>query len=417
MKWLERHRIFLYQNYLLYGIAFLLPCAPRLAPLLIAAFGVLSIYAIVRGYSRVQMSEIAVLMMIYFGLHLVGMLYTDNQARGWFDLEVKLSFIAFPVAFTGFKFLNKTNFDNTLRAFLYGTLVAGVFCLLQSTYTVLIEGKPYYYFLTSRFSVIIHQSYFSMYMIFAILILAYLEWPLFRHRNRWRNALNALLLTFYTTCVVLGGSKIGMLSWLAIMGWLTWALVREFQNKWIPIVGLIIISSLIGIIFQSAPLLQKRIMNVLKIAQGQNVAPDSAESTAVRTLVYSSSWNLIADQPWYGQGTGDFQDALDIEYTKKGYEVAAARHLNAHNLFLQSWISLGIPGLMTISGIFLLLFQRAFRKRNYLFLGFALLFLLISLTESSLNMQAGVVFFAFFAILFARRTPNRQNGGKTGNDQ
>lgn len=414
MKWLERHRIFLYQNYLLYAIAFLLPCAPRLTPMLILGFGVLSIYAIVRGYSRVQMTEVGVFFILFFCLHLLGMTFTENQSRGWFDLQVKLSLIAFPIMFIGFKFLNKTNFDNTLRAFLYGTLAAGIFCLAQSAYSVLIEGKAYYYFLTSRFSVIIHQSYFSMYLVFSIIVLAYLEWPLFMNRSWKRNMANALLLVFFTVCVVLSGSKIGMISWFAITMLLTWALIREFERKWIPILGLIIITSLIGVLFQSAPLLQSRVMNVLKIAQGQNVAPDSKESTAVRTLVYSSSWSVIAEQPWYGQGTGDFQDALDAEYLDKDFAVAAERHLNAHNLFLQTWISLGIPGVMTLTGIFLLLFQQAFRHRNFPFLGFTLLFLLISLTESALNMQAGVVFFAFFAILFARRTMNRQHGAKTG---
>lgn len=413
MKWLERHRIFLYQNYLVYAIAFFIPCYPRLVPSLIVAFGILSIYAIFKGFSRVQMNEISVLMLILFGFHLTGILYTENMDRGMFNLEVKLSFLAFPIAFTGFKFLNRTNYENTLKAFLIGTILAGVICLAQSAYSVLILDKSYYYFLTSRFSVIVHPSYFSMYLIFAILILTELEWPLFKNENKTRNVLNGVSLLFLTVCVVLSGSKIGMISWLAIIVWITWRLIREFENKWIPIVGLIVISSIIGIVFQSAPLLQKRIMNVLKVAQGENVAPDASESTAVRTLVYTSAWEVIANQPWYGQGTGDFQDALDAEYKSKGYEAASIRHLNAHNQFLQTWITLGIPGFTTLCGIFILLFQRASRQQNKLFIGFALLFLLISLTESSLHMQAGVVFFAFFAIIFARRNPVKNNAGTT----
>ena len=105
-----------------------------------------------------------------------------------------------------------------------------------------------------------------------------------------------------------------------------------------------------------------------------------------------------------GMGTGDFQDELDKIYEERGYKFAHARHLNTHNQFLQSWIALGIPGVTLILGIFIVMFQQALKNRDWLYVGFTTIFLVISLTESSLYMQAGVVYFSFFAVLFARKS-------------
>ena len=98
---------------------------------------------------------------------------------------------------------------------------------------------------------------------------------------------------------------------------------------------------------------------MLEVAQKDEVNPESTESTAVRYLVYSSTFEVLRSQDWFGQGTGDFQDVLDDIYNEKGYTSAAEEHLNAHNLFLQSWISLGIPGLIIVLGIFLVMTVQA----------------------------------------------------------
>jgi len=406
VQFLERHRIFLYQNYLLYAIAFFIPLFPKIVPVLIIAFGVLSGYAIAKKYSRVEMSEISILMILFYLLHGVGLIYTENLPRGWFDMEVKLSLLAFPIAFVGFKFVNTTNFTQTLRMFMYGSLAAAAFCLAQSLIKVTVMDMGYYHLLTSRFSVIVHPSYFAMYLIFSILILMYIEWPLIHFDEPRLSARNVGVLLFLSLSVILTGSKTGFIMWAFVMLFVTGVLTAYMRHKWIPIVGFVIVSSMVGVIFENAPLLQSRIINVLEVAGSESVDPETTESTALRYLVYSSSWEIIQSQDWYGQGTGDFQLALDELYNERGFTKAASQHLNAHNLFLQTGLALGIPGFSMIVGIFLMMFIQGFRYREYLFVGFTLMFLIISFTESVFNVQAGVVFFSFFTVLLARRSAN-----------
>jgi len=406
----DRHRVFLYQNYLLYAIAFLIPLFPKLVPICIVLFGALSVFAIVKGYSRAEMSEVSILLLIFFGLHLLGILNTENQARGWFSIEVKLSLMAFPLAFVGFRFVNTTNFNRTLRMFLYGTIAASLVCLAQSSYKVFWLGEKYYHFITTRFSVTVHPSYFALYLIFAMLILVYLEWPVVK-KSGVKTLSNLSIMVLLSVALVLTGSKTGFIMWSLIALGTTGVFVREMRMKWIPILGLAGLMSIMGVIFQSAPLLQSRITNLLKVAQSDEVNPKSKESTAVRYLVYSSSFEVIKSQPWYGHGTGDAQDVLDAVYKEKGYQNAAEKHLNAHNLFLQSWITLGIPSLVLILGVFLVMIVQAIRNRDPLLTAFTTIFFIISMTESTFNMQAGVVFFCFFTVLLARRSGAKTFGG------
>lgn len=192
--------------------------------------------------------------------------------------------------------------------------------------------------------------------------------------------------------------------WLILAIVITVALVRTAKFKLIPIFSLIAAFTTIGVVFQNAPLLQSRIVNVLNVAKSDNLNPKAVESTAVRALIYSSAFEIVTHQDWYGQGTGDFQDVLDDEYNKKNYVQAGDKHLNAHNLFLQTWIALGIPGFAMVLGIFILMFITAFKSGEVLYQGFTLFFLIISLTESTFYVQAGIVFFSFFAVLFERRS-------------
>lgn len=402
MKWLDRHKVFLFQNYLLYAIAFFIPLLPRLVPVFIILLGGLSIFAIIKKYSRVNLGEISSLMILLFLLHLLGLTYSENLDRGWFDIEVKLSLFAFPVAFVGFRFVRETNFKRVIMMFVYGTSFASLFCLATSSYKYFVLDLPYYHFITTRFSIIVHPSYFALYLMFSILALAALK-PSYFVMSKWNSLFNFLFMVFLSIVLVLTGSKTGFIMWIILAVLITVSRVKTAKYKLIPILSLIMVFSTIGIIFQSAPLLQSRIVNVLNVAQSDNLDPKAVESTEVRALIYSSAFEIVTHQDWYGNGTGDFQDVLDAEYAKKKYMQAADKHLNAHNLFLQIWIALGIPGIAMVIGIFILMFITAFKSGESLYQGFTLFFLIISLTESTFYVQAGIVFFSFFAVLFERR--------------
>ena len=239
MRIIDRHRVFLYQNYLLYAIAFFIPLFPRLVPLFIILLGGLSVFAIFKKYSRVHLGEVSSLMVLLFALHLLGLTFSENIDRGWFDIEVKLSLIAFPLAFVGFRFVRETNFQRLISMFVYGTIAASIYCLLSSSYQVFVNDQAYYHFMTSRFSIIVHPSYFALYLIFSILAIAKIDLVGFRSQRKSAVA-KALVLIFLSIILVLTGSKTGFIMWLLVAIWITVNYARTSKYKLIPILLLVI---------------------------------------------------------------------------------------------------------------------------------------------------------------------------------
>lgn len=99
-----------------------------------------------------------------------------------------------------------------------------------------------------------------------------------------------------------------------------------------------------------------------------------------------------------GFGTGDDNDALFNCYAAHGYDWILSQKYNAHNQYLQSVLQNGIIG-GVLCFLFIaapLLSKKVSVQEDLDFIVFSTLFGIFSLTESTLEVQKGVVFFAFF---------------------
>ena len=48
---------------------------------------------------------------LFFGAHLIGVIWSENQSFAWFDVQIKLSFLLFPVLFAVTRPFVKTQFE------------------------------------------------------------------------------------------------------------------------------------------------------------------------------------------------------------------------------------------------------------------------------------------------------------------
>ena len=77
---------------------------------------------------------------------------------------------------------------------------------------------------------------------------------------------------------------------------------------------------------------------------------------------------------------------------------ALEHKLNAHSQFLQTGIALGIPGLSAL--VAMLLVPLSLRRNRFiLFISLTVIMTLNFLVESMLEVQAGVIFYAYFSSL------------------
>ena len=109
---------------------------------------------------------------------------------------------------------------------------------------------------------------------------------------------------------------------------------------------------------------------------------------------------MIADYP-FGVGLGDETDFLVREYYRKGYSGYAERRLNPHQQFLQTGISIGFLGILTLLILFISLIIASFRTENLaLFIG-AICISVSCLFESMLERQVGVIFLSILVFYIA----------------
>jgi O-antigen ligase len=127
----------------------------------------------------------------------------------------------------------------------------------------------------------------------------------------------------------------------------------------------------------------------------ENLTP---EDKADRIALWTTALEIIKKNFLIGVGTGDVKDNLLDTYRKNGIFYAFDHKLNAHNQYLQTSIALGLAGFLVLVAILLFPALRALQRHQDIYLVFLFIFSIAILSESMLEIQAGVVFYAFFNV-------------------
>ena len=126
-------------------------------------------------------------------------------------------------------------------------------------------------------------------------------------------------------------------------------------------------------------------------------------------LIWSASNQVISENLLLGTGTGDAKDALLVEYANRGMTGALSHKLNAHNEYYQVFVSIGLIGFLLLLMCLFLPLYNGFTSSNWIYILFLLIIILNFVSESMLETQAGVLFYAFFNSLLCFNRNNDNN--------
>jgi O-antigen ligase len=161
-------------------------------------------------------------------------------------------------------------------------------------------------------------------------------------------------------------------------------------------------AALLGIgLYMASPFVRERVGQVVSTFRTDAPAVDAANSTDDRRLVWRAARGLIAEHPLIGVGTGDVKDELVRAYGERGFVEPFRKKLNAHDQYLNTAVALGVGAALLLILAIVLPLRQALRWRDGILAVFLLLNGLNWTVESMLEVQAGVVFLAFFGWLFA----------------
>lgn len=352
---------------------------------------------------------------ILYLLYALGLIYSADLDSGLFDMQVKLSFIVFPLLLLpGAQCLQKEQRFRMIKlAFVAGSLLGTLICLVHAFYLSFTTFFTFDYFQYVKLSVIFHPSYFSMYLNVAILVLfLYLieSWDKLKTRTK---ILIPLLILYFLVFIIFLNSKAGMmislLTLLILLGYLM--VVR--RRIWLGLVSMILLLAFSTFLMVRIPYLKNRMQSfwtVVTSSHRETALP--GDGTTNRILIWEHSARIAVENLPFGVGTGDVRAALNASYAADHFNDGMEKNLNAHQQYLQTFMAIGLPGLTVLCLIFLVMLVQGFRRKDVYLLLLAMILAGNFLVESMLETQAGVIFSVFIITLYdmTERGRSREKG-------
>jgi O-antigen ligase len=336
-------------------------------------------------FAKNKFTKYLLAILIFYLLHAIAFLYTNNVEESFFSLEIKISLLIFPLIFyTGNYTWHQMKFF--VMSFVLGSLLCCVLCIGRAGYLTLSEGKNYFFY--QDLSWFQHPSYLSMYLTFCCVAL--LQKKIFTHLQ------NLICLVIFTLFILLLSSKTGIAIHFLF---LLMAGVTYFLGKgnYIKVTIFTLVSGLVlFLLIYFVPPVKERFNNVVSAFNSDKIDKSATESTAVRMLIWQEAKKIIKEKPLLGVSPGDANDVLYENYKLDGLTGAYEKKLNAHSQYFQTGVGLGFIGLTSLLAIFVLPF---FQKPRKLLVFFLLINAVNFLTESMLQTMAGCIFFGYFYAL------------------
>jgi O-antigen ligase len=373
----------------------------------------------------VNQSILLQLILALFVLQIIGLAFSDNMERGWFSLEKKIFFVLLPVVLATSPRLNTRELTTIFFTFIFTCLAGTLACIFTAVqevialreiealpeayatnalYPALEGGRSLYWLLFSYANLSdgigLHPTFFSLYLACCILLLID---HLSSLPSTAMKAATILAILYFTAFIVLLSSRIVLIGLgVAFLILLGKSVVRKQRT-----VGLIMIAAsvLIALMVVVNPVTRYRNVNDIQITTF-TIEPGQHYTTAAQirlSLWWLAVHSLKGINPIVGAGTGDV--AKEIGTTSATLEVTnSISSFDPHNQYLYTWIANGIPALLVLVLCYYLPARWAWTKNDLLLVGFQFLFALVCFTESALELQKGIAFYALFSgVLFFHR--------------
>jgi len=333
------------------------------------------------------------------------------------DLELRISFVIFPLGLAGLPLLNKSKIRILFRFYVGVIFLATIICLIFSLIATIQTGSVYqwdsnYHFVENVFMyhrltswIGVHAIYFSAYVSIAF----YIVFVQFLNRYRangkkakYRKLSLFLLVYFMAIIFLLKSITISIAFLLTLIIVVIYYLMRDVHWNKKRIISASIAGAIVLASFGTMMINKFSAKDSILSYNMEDEYPDANwNSLNLRLAKWEISRQVLREAWLFGVGPGNIIEVLDTYYEKNNFHFALQQHYNPHNQFLHTFIVLGISGLAILLGIYFKAYEIAFRRRDVLFGIFIFIFTIFSLSESILAVNKGVVFFCFFMNVFS----------------
>lgn len=313
----------------------------------------------------------AIVSTVLFLLYAVGMFYSsvswDDRLSWWMKYH-KLLYIPLIISVLTVEEYRKL----AIKAFL-----AGMLLILAISYLKWLGMVPHkdvgqgYFVFKGRIAHNIFMAY-TMYLTLQLALQAF-NW------KRWIWIVVSLLAAINIIFLVNGRS--GQVIMLVLFVWFCWEAWRWKSIQWLAMLAVVVA----GFYFLSNDLPKGRLLEIKQ--EVMNHDPNQAPtSSGLRMEFYKNSVTLIKQHPFFGGGTGSFEQ--EYRLLAETQKTVSTYVPNPHNEFLLTGQQLGIFGLLLLGAFFVIPWILSYRidaiKKNMPVEGYALRGLVLTLVIGSL---------------------------------
>ncbi|HEX7015578.1 MAG TPA: O-antigen ligase family protein [Cyclobacteriaceae bacterium] len=368
------------------------------------AIGLLAVWWLVAGryklsFAVLKNSRLFLTLLAYYLMHVVSLMYSSNLPYGLRTLETKSSLIALPILLCGIRWdIRLRNY--TLKLYLVTVIVTTLISLVSTVIQYGFDMSDLSYFSwVLPMTIDLPANYYALFVVFALVILIFGTLKSIFHIKTPLVIAGVIYLLVFLALLSSRASFFAFFMILLIYsGRLIFSGKKEVRRA--GIIATLITCVLAAVLVVSVPYLRDRVSQVVR---GLDNDP--------RYPVFKSCVEVISTYPIFGVGIGDVQDVLKETYKKHNFQEALMNNYNPHNDLLQIQVTTGIVGTALFLFLIFLMLRFLWIERNIFMISFVVLYLSASVSESVLERNKGVVFFAFFlTVIFILKLMVPTNG-------
>src|SRR5688572_7232000 len=349
-------------------------------------------------------TRLTLLFISLYAAGIAGLTYTDNIKAGIATLETQSAILFFPMVFGTISVLTEPVLKKITDHFLIAAALASIAGLGYGSYN---------YFQTANLQeltgdhILLFHAIRPVTMGLFCLSAMIIAFERLNSTIAYSKLLLYSFLLLMTLMIFLLGIRVIIFCWLLIAFYYLLVIVRQrtYRIFFASFAVLVLVISSFVI-----PKVKEQWTELFDFSASSRIVLDKDSSLgrnwggkALRVAIWKCSSDILKNHWLTGVGTGDVQDSLQKAYgNRKFYFASMYNRYNAHNEYLQITLANGIPGLLILlSCIFYPLLNYRKKISGNIYFLFLLLFAVVAITESILEVNKGIIWYSFLNSIFA----------------
>ena len=385
-------------NFLLLSIPFFLPLEKTAVRFLMAIFTLACLIYGDYNQLKIKKNWIKLSIVSLWLIPFIQLLLLNKVDEYLNNLITKITLFLIPILILIGYQSNKINLSRILKFFIYGSVTASLFCLINAviSYYFLKNDNAFTYTSLSLFH---HPTYFTMYLNFVVGIIYLNNLKPIKNFKLPTN-LSLIIISFLSFFILFASSRVGWITNILVhLFFISCMLFKKKISKKAIIYFLILMVPFSTVIYKNKTI-QSRFNEIIHYTFQKIDQKKVQSSTSARKIIWSTSFKLIKEKWITGYGTGQSKKVLQEQFKKDGYDFFFKRNYNSHNQYIQVFIDQGVFGFLLLVFFTFGMLYLSLQQYDFIYALFLVIMILNFMTESILETQSGVIFFAFFNTIF-----------------